>query len=76
MEATSASFEMRPTRLLISRLGALQDGGDTLEVGDACISIKPKRTDECVGGVADLAERDGRIFPPRAARSGGPGTDD
>jgi hypothetical protein len=76
MEATAAGFDMRPTCLLVTRLGALQDGGDTLEVGDASISVKQQRADECVGGVADLAERDGRVFPPRAARSGGPGTND
>ena len=33
--------------------------------------IKRKRSDQGVGGVADLAQRDRRVFPPEAARSGG-----
>jgi hypothetical protein len=36
--------------------------------------IKRQHGDEGVGTVADLAQRDGRIFPPGTARSGGPRT--
>src|SRR5260370_40399886 len=76
VEATAAGFEMGATCLLVATLGAGQDGGDALEVGSAVFDIKRERTDQCVGGVADLAQRDLRVFPPEAARSGGLRRDD
>ena len=70
MQATAAGFEVRTTCLLVARLAAPKDGGDTFEVGGAGFFSKRECKDQRVGGVADLAERDGRIFPPEAARSG------
>ena len=76
VQATAAGFAMRATCSLVARLGTLQDEGDTLQVGGAVGDIKRERSDQGVGGVADLAQRDGRIFPPEAARCGGLGRDD
>jgi hypothetical protein len=71
VQALAAGFEMGATCLLVARLGALQDGGDALQVGGAVFDVKRERGNQRVGGVADLAQRDGRVFPPEAARSGG-----
>jgi hypothetical protein len=75
VEATTAGFEMGATCLLIATLCAGQDDGDALEVGGPVFDIKRERSDQCVGGVADLAQRDLRVFPPEAAGSGGLGRD-
>ena len=74
VEATTAGFEVGATCLLVAGLGPLQDDGDAFEVGIAVVGVKRKRSDQRVGGVADLGQRDGRVFPPAAARSGGPRT--
>jgi hypothetical protein len=74
VEATAASFEVGTTCLLVAPLGALQDDGDAFEVGVAVLGVKGERSDQRVGGVVDLAQGDGRVFPPAAARSGGPRT--
>lgn len=71
VQATAAGFAMGATCLLVASLGALQDGGDALQVGGAVFDIKRERSDQRVGGVADLAQRDRWVFPPEAARSGG-----
>ena len=76
VEATAAGFEVRATCLLVASLGVLQVSGDALEAAGAGFDIKRQRGDQCVGGIADLAERDQRVFPPEAARSGGPRRDD
>ena len=76
VEAPAAGFVMRAARLSIAVLRAHQDGAGTLQMTLPLIGVKWQRGDQCVGGVADLAERDGRIFPPEAARSGGPRRDD
>ena len=76
VEATAAGFEVGTTCLVVAPLGALQDGGDALQVGGAGFDIKRKRSDQGVGGVADLAQREQRIFPPAAAWSGGLRRDD
>jgi hypothetical protein len=76
VEATAAGFEMGATGLLVATLGTRQDGGDTLEVGGAVVDINWERSDQCVGGIADLAQRDLRVFPPEAAGSGGLRRDD
>ena len=76
VEATATLFEMGATCFLVARLGALQDGGDALQVGGAVFDVKRERSDQGVGGVPDLAQRERRIFPPAAAGSGGPGTND
>ena len=76
VQATAAGFAMGATCLLVARLGALQDGADSFEVGGAVGDIKRQRSDQRVGGVADLTQRDRRVFPPEAARSGGPRTND
>ena len=71
VQAPAAACEVGATCLLVTGLGALQVGGDALQVDGAAFGIKRERSDQCVGGVADLAQRDGRVFPPEAARSGG-----
>jgi hypothetical protein len=76
VKATAAGFVVRAARLLIAELGASQDGAGTREVTLTVVRVKRQRGDQCVGGVADLAERDQRIFPPAAARSGRPRRDD
>ena len=38
----------------------------------ACGAAEAETTDHCVGGLADLGNRDIRFFPPEAARFGGP----
>ena len=76
VEATAAGFEMGATCLLVACLGALQDGGDALQEGGTGFDIKRERADQRIGGVADLGERDRRVFPPEAARSGGLRKDD
>jgi hypothetical protein len=55
MQATAASFAMGVACLLVASLGALQNGGNTLQVDGAGFDIKRKRSDQSVGGVADLA---------------------
>ena len=67
VQATAAGFEVRATCLLVANLGVLQVGGDALEVAGAGFDIKRQRGDQCVGSVADLRERDRRVFPPAAA---------
>ena len=76
VKATAAGFEVGTTCLLVASLGALQDGRDALQEGGAVFDIKWERGDQRVGGVADLAQGDRRVFPPEAARSGGPRRDD
>ena len=76
VEATAAGFTVRAARLLIAELGAGQDGAGTLQVMRPMVRIKRQRGDQCVGGVADLAQCDQRVFPPEAARSDGPRRDD
>ena len=46
---------MGVTRLLVTRLGVLQVGGDVLQVVDAGVEIKPQRGDQGIGTVANLA---------------------
>ena len=76
VQATAAGLEMGATCLLVARLGALQDGGGALQVGGAVSDIKRERSDQRVGAIADLAQRDRRVFPPEAARPGGLRRDD
>ena len=76
MEATAAGLEMRAARLLVAKLGTHQDRADTLQTPLSVVGVKRQRADQRVGSVADLAQGDRRIFPPAAARSGGPGRDD
>lgn len=75
-QSTAAGFEMRAACLLVATLGVLQVPGDAAQVNSAVFDIKRQRADQRVGGVADLAERDLRVFPPEAAGSGGPRKDD
>ena len=76
VEATAARFVVRAARLLIAKLGAFQDDAGTLQVTLPVVWVKRQRGDQRVGGVADLAECDQRVFPPEAARFGGPRKDD
>ena len=75
VQATAAGFDMGAACLLVACLGALQDGGDAFQVGGAVFDVKRERSDQRVGGVADLAQRERRVFPPETARSGGPRRD-
>ncbi len=76
VQATAASFEVRATCLLVASLGSRQDRGDTFQVAGAVFDVKRQGGDQCIGGVADLRERDRRFFPPPTAWSGGPRRDD
>ena len=76
VQAPATLFEVRATCLLVARLGALQDLGDALQIAGAVFDIKRQRGDQCIGRVANLAQRDGRVFPPAAAWSGGLRRDD
>ena len=76
MQATAAGFVVRAAGLLIAMLGALQDDAGSLQVTLPMVFVKRQRGDQRVGGVADLAERDQRIFPPAVVRFGGPRRDD
>jgi hypothetical protein len=76
VEATAAGFVVRATRLLIAKLGARQDGTGPLQVTLSVVRVKWQRSDQCIGGVADLAQGERRVFPPLAAQSGGPRRDD
>jgi hypothetical protein len=71
VEATAAGFVVRTARLLIAVLRAHQDGAGTLQVTLPVVCVKRQCGDLRVGGGADLAQRDGRVFPPcrRAGRS-------
>jgi hypothetical protein len=75
-QAAAAGFEVRTTCGLVAMLGVLQVPGDVAQMNRAVFNIKRQRADQRVGGVADLAQRDLRIFPPAAAGSGGPRKDD
>ena len=74
VELAATGFEMGTTRSLVTSLGALKDGGGALQVTVAVLGIKRQRAHQRVGGVADLAQRDRRVFPPTAAPFGGPRT--
>jgi hypothetical protein len=76
VEATAAGLEMRAARLLVAALGTHQERTDTLQTPLAVVGVKRQHADQRVGGVADLAQGDRRVFPPAAAQSGGPGRDD
>ena len=76
VEAPAAGFVVRAACLPIAMLRAHQDGAGTLQMTLSVVCVKRQRGDQCVGGVADLAERDRRVFPPEAAGSGGPRRDD
>ena len=75
MKSAPTGFDVGAACLVVAVLGALQNGGDAFEVGGAGVDVKRQRRDQGIGAVADLAQRDGRIFPPAAARSGEPRTD-
>jgi hypothetical protein len=72
VELTTADFDMGAPRFPVASLGSPKDGGGALQVTLAVLGIKRQRAHQRVGGVADLAERDRRVFPPAAAPFGGP----
>ena len=76
MELATAGFEVRATRRLVAGLCALEARSRALQIAFAVFGIKPRRVHQCVGGFADLAQRDGWIFPPEAVRFDGQGTGD
>ena len=76
MELATTGFAMTTTRGFITGLGTLKNRSRSLEITLTLVGIKHQRKHQRVGGVADLAQGDGRIFPPEAARFGGPKTGD
>ncbi len=74
MEFTAAPFEMGTARSFIASLCPGKDRADTFEIVLPTVRVKRQGADQRIGAVADLAERDQRVFPPAAAESGGPGT--
>ena len=75
-QVSAAGFGMGETCPLVAGLGVFQVGTNALQINGAGVGIKPQRRDQGVGGVADLAQCDQRIFPPAVARSGAPRKDD
>lgn len=75
-KSAAAGFEMRAACGLVATLGVFQVSGDASQMNRAVVDIKRQRAHQRVGGVADLAQRDLRVFPPEAAGSGGPRKDD
>ena len=71
MKFFATGFGVRTACLLIAVLGANQDRADSVQSTFAVVRVKPERADERVGGAADLAHADPRIFSPRAAPFGG-----
>jgi len=76
VEVTAAGFVVRAARLVIAALGAPQDDAGTVQVTLPLLGVKRQGGDQCVGGIVDLAQSDQWIFPPEAARFGGPRRDD
>ena len=76
MELAATGFEVGATCFLVSSLGALKNGGHSRQMALAVVGIKPQRTHQRVGGVADLAQRELWVFPPAVAPFGGQGKDD
>ena len=76
MKFPAPPFNVRAACLFIACLRPHEDGADTFEMAPAMVRVKPQGTDQRIGAVADLAERDQRVFPPAAAGSGGLGRDD
>jgi hypothetical protein len=75
MELAATAFEVGVTRLFIALLRPHEDGADTFEVALPLVRVKRQGVHESVGAVANLADRQRRVFPPAAAGFGGPGTD-
>jgi hypothetical protein len=70
MKFFASGLGMRPARLPIAVLGALQDGAHAFQALFAVVRVKPERADERIRCGSDLAHRDLRIFFPQAARLG------
>jgi hypothetical protein len=71
MKLAATFFDMRLARLLIAALGVRQNVGGSFEMLLPVIPAQRQSDDHGVGGVPDLADGDGRIFPPATAGSGG-----
>lgn len=69
VELAAARFGMGATRRFVASLSSTYDFGGALQATVAVFGVKPQRADQRVGGVADLAQRDQRVFPPAVARS-------
>jgi len=72
----AAGLGVGATCPLIAGLAVSQDGGDPLQVVRAGFDVKPQCADQCVAGIADLAQGNGRVFPPGVARFDEPRRDD
>ena len=75
VQVAAAGFAVRTARLLVAELGTFQQDAGTLQVAFPVIGVKGQRSDQGVGGIADLAQRHQWVFPREAARSGGPRRD-
>ena len=64
---------MAEAGLVVARLGADELAAGPVEVILARVQVIRERMDENVRGLVNLADRDEGIFPPEAARFGGPG---
>ena len=63
-KSAAAGFEVALAGLLIARLFVLEVRGGLLQAFAAILGVQGQGVDESVGSVADLAQSDGRIFPP------------
>ncbi len=74
-EPAAPGLGVADASLVVASLGASQISAGAFEAALAGFGVIRKGADEDVGGFANLADRDQWIFPPEAARFGGPGRD-
>ena len=70
MKSAAAGFAVGVVGLLIAALCVGEVSADAFQKAAAVVVVKPQGVHQRVGGVADLAQGDGRIFPPAAAPFG------
>ena len=76
MKSAASVFAVGKVGLLIAGLRVDEIAADAFQKAGAMVFVKPQGVHERMGGVADLAQCDGRIFPPAAAPFGVPRTSD
>lgn len=70
MKSAAAGFTVGVVGLSVAGLGVDEVSADAFQKAGAVVVVKPQGVHQGMGGVADLAQRDGRIFPPAAAPFG------
>lgn len=72
-EPSAAGLGVADSRLVVAGLSSYQSSAGAFEAAVSGFRVIRKGADENVGGFVNLADRDQGIFPPGAARFGGPG---